>query len=264
VSKHNQSLEARAKQDLQKTLTSKESEYLNALVRVLDDHKLTREERDYVISLARLNGFSKSDCLRLHNIFLEQMAMELLVEDLTDGARITQLEELSRLLALPKQSAEVALTNANKNVEAIVSAWVSESPPSTTESKNFLGPIKHLGSSVINVGSQLTTSFSAITKLFSAPHQLLCDECQRETSHSVRVGRGFPGSAWLNVVWKAKSLSPTGFMMNAAVIAAADKQMLLETGKSLLPEVRCTECDNSTDSWAAAWLVADILRKKKS
>ncbi len=261
-----ETLQFRAGQDLRVGLSGAAVDYLDALLRVLEDQVLTKVERDYVTSIARLHGLSKPERLALHVLFLEQMALELSVEDTSTHSRETQILKLSRQLGLGTEAAAKAMETANEKIEQIVAAWigdklsVSELPQTVTS--RLLKPVTlltSLGKGAVKVGSQVGSSLLNVTRLRTAKQDSHCHKCEKVTPHSLQFGKDFPISDWIQLLWKAKTRSIKDYALNAALLAASDKKLLQATGTSLLPRCYCCACKNEASTWTAATIVMGVM-----
>ncbi|WP_437193575.1 hypothetical protein [Planctomicrobium sp. SH527] len=236
-----------------------ESEYLSLLSRILADRRLTLEEKEEAERFCDESGLSRADRKRIHQDCLRYFVMVALAEGELQESHKSELNHIAKLLGLKPESVPLAIESAQAEtlrVTELISQFSSESKQENrTRSLSLSSAWKvaaGTGNQIVGaVGFGIGTA-AKVTKLLASRHDIHCQNCGQILPHALKVENSFPLKAWLMLAWQARTLSAPGFLMNAAVMAASDKQLLSQTGKSLLPKFCCSKCNAQCDHWEAA------------
>ena len=209
---------------------------------------MTRDERDAVISAAKAHGLNTADLRRIHADFLKCVALGMLANGPLSDADTSELAKVAKLLGLGADAVMTAITEAQNDADELATLILSltndeRATQSATKAlglRGILQPKRWLAP--IAVGA---STIASMASLLSKEHEIHCVTCKRVTEHSLLIADDFPIQEWLKLAWQAKSLSPSGFLVNAATLAVSDMRLMEQTGTSLLPKFQCSSCSTN-------------------
>lgn len=236
-----------------------ESQYLSLLSRILADRRLTREEKEEAERFCAESGLSNADRKRIHQECLRHFAMVALADGDLQESHHRELAQIAKLMGLKADSVPLAIESAiaetSRFTELITQFSADTKQETKTQSLSLSSAWKvasGTGSQIIGVVGFGVGTAAKVTSFLASRHDIHCHHCGQLLPHSLKIGNSFPLKAWLMLAWQARTLSAPGFLMNAAVMAASDKQLLSQTGKSLLPKFCCSKCKGQCDHWESA------------
>lgn len=241
-----------------------ESEYLAMVSDVVSDRQITREERERVQEFVKASGIHRDVRRRLHRELLRQLALTILVDGPIDETGRADLDNVSKLLGLEADDVDVAIVAADNESNQItrILTQASESPASTPGG-TMLGKLQSGAGRFAGMMKSGAGSLVTGVAVLKQDHSMVCEQCGTPQPHTFVYGDKFPLLEWLEVLWRAKSLCPAGFVINAASLAIADRELMNKTGKSLLPEFRCKVCGKVCDRWESARLLMTLSTANK-